>query len=369
MGAGDGAVSRGGFCRASVLAASWFVHAVIAGAAMAQVQGTVIFNDGTKTVSGVITSVSPLLVEVGEKRFPIERIANVEFDDEPTSLKAARRSVILRGDARQAGEDLANIGAEDFDNVEQLVRDELTFVKAAVEGLKGLQAGGAQLGAAEKAVRDYLAKHGASSHHAFFMHELNGRILSRAGKFDEATKAYVPFDKGPPAYQVRGKAARGGLLVEQGKFAEAMAEYSAAAKTETNPNDEASTRQKQEAELGIARCLARLAKPQEAIAMVQEVLKSADPEEADLLARGYNVLGDAYRAAGKDQDAVISYLTVDLVYNSSPQNREEALYNLVQLWERGKFAERARATREQLESTYPNSPWVRKLKTGGAAAP
>jgi len=81
------------------------------------------------------------------------------------------------------------------------------------------------------------------------------------------------------------------------------------------------------------------------------------------------VLGDAYRAAGKDQDAVISYLTVDLVYNSSPQNREEALYNLVQLWERGKFAERARATREQLESTYPNSPWVRKLKTGGAAAP
>ena len=102
--------------------------------------------------------------------------------------------------------------------------------------------------------------------------------------------------------------------------------------------------------------------------MVQGILRSSDPEEGDLLGRGYNVLGEAFRAAGKDQDALISYLTVDLVYNSNPQNREEALFNLVELWKRGNFAERAREAQEQLESTYPNSPWLRKL-TGGAATP
>jgi tetratricopeptide (TPR) repeat protein len=220
----------------------------------------------------------------------------------------------------------------------------------------------------EKAVRDYLAKHGSSSHHAFFMHELNGRILARGGKFDEAAKAYAPFDKGPPAYQVRGRAARGGVLFDQGKFAEAMAEYDAAAKTETDPRDDASAVQKREAELGIARCLARQGKPQEAIDAAQAILKNSDPEDGDILGRAYNVLGDAYRAANKDQDAVIAYLTVDLVYNSSSANREEALFNLAELWERGKYAERARDARQQLESTYPNSPWIRKLK-GGAAAP
>lgn len=347
--------------------AAWLVHAVAAGTALGQIAGTVIFNDGTKSLAGEIVAVSPLSVEIGSKMIPIERISNLEFDAEPPSLKAARRGV-LNGNARQAEDDIKKIAPDELADAEQLVRDELTFVKAAADGLKGLQTGGAQLAVGEKAVRDYLAKQGSSSHHAFFMHELNGRILARGGKFDEAAKAYTPFDKGPPAYQVRGRAARGGLLFEQGKFAEAMAEYAAATKTDTDQKDDASARQKREAELGIARCLARQSKTQEAIDMVQGILRNSDPEEADLLGRGYNVLGEAYRAAGKDQDALISYLTVDLVYNSSSQNREEALFNLVELWKRGNFAERAREAQEQLEQTYPNSPWIRKLK-GGAATP
>ena len=353
--------------RVGAVAAACLVHALMAATAAAQVPGTVVFNDGTKALAGGISAVSPQNVELGDKRFPIERIANVEFDAEPPSMKAARRGV-LNGNAPQAEEDLKKITTEELEGVDQLIRDEFTFVKAATEGLKGLQAGGAQLGTAEKAVRDYIAKHGASSHHAFFMHELSGRILSRSGKFDEAAKAYVPFDKAPPAFQVRGKAARGGLLFEQGKFAEAMAEYTAATRIETDAKDDASARQKREAELGIARCMARQSKAKEAIDMVQGILRSSDPEEGDLLGRGYNVLGEAFRAAGKDQDALISYLTVDLVYNSNPQNREEALFNLVELWKRGNFAERAREAQEQLESTYPNSPWLRKLK-GGAATP
>lgn len=362
----DGRVLRSGV-RAVVVIAACLGHSLTAGTASAEGQGTVIFNDGARALTAELSAVSPLSVELGDKKIPIERIANVEFDAEPPSMKAARRGV-LNGNARQAEEDLKKVTTEELEGVDQLVRDELTFIKAATEGLKGLQAGGAQLGTAEKAVRDYLVKHGASSHHAFFMHELNGRVLSRAGKFDEAAKAYAPFDKGPPAYQVRGKAARGGLLFEQGKFPEAMAEYTAATKIETDAKDDASARQKREAELGIARCMARQSKAQEAIDMVQGILRNSDPEEGDLLGRGYNVLGEAYRAAGKDQDALISYLTVDLVYNSSPQNREEALYNLVELWKRGNFAERAREAQEQLESTYPNSPWLRKLK-GAAATP
>lgn len=352
--------------RGGRLTAILMLSALVAGTAAAQVPGTVVFNDGGKARTGEIAAVSPLNVELGESKIPIERIFDLEFDAEPSSLKAARRGV-LKGDAAQAEEDLKKVTEEQLADAEQLVRDELAFLKAAVAGLKGLQAGGAQLAAGEKAVRDYLAKFGNSSHHAFFMHELNGRLLTRAGKFDEAAKAYAPFDRGPPAFQVRGRAARGGVLFEQGKFDAAMAEYAAAAKTETDAKDDASTMQKREAELGVARCMARQGKSQEAIEALQGVLKNLDPDDGDILGRAYNALGDAYRAAKKDQDALIAYLTVDLVYNTSPTNREEALFNLAELWERGKYAERAREARQQLESTYPNSPWVRKLKAGTAA--
>lgn len=366
---GDGmhaGIGSSGWGRAMVLGIVMIVGTAVTGggSALAQVAGTIVFNDGTRALAGEIGTVSPLKVEIGDKSIPIERIADIEFDEEPSSLKAARRGV-FKGDARQAEDDLKKVDLTQLESAEQLVRDEVTFVKAAVEGLKGLQAGGAQLGTAETAIKSYLTKHG-SSHHAYFMHELYGRVLGRAGKFDEASKAYAPFDKGPPAYQVRGRAARGGLLFEQGKFAEALAEYSAAAKTDTDAKDDASTRQKREAELGVGRCLARQGKPQEAIDLVVGILKNSDPEEGDLLGRAYNVLGDAYRAAGKDQDALISYLTVDLVYNTNPQSREEALFNLADLWDKAKYAERSRDARQQLESTYPNSPWIRKLKAAAA---
>ena len=74
------------------------------------------------------------------------------------------------------------------------------------------------------------------------------------------------------------------------------------------------------------------------------------------------MLGGIYRAAGgKDQDALISFLTVDLVYNTVPDSHAEALYNLGELWERGSQPERAREARQSLKTSYPVSPWAKKL--------
>jgi len=39
----------------------------------------------------------------------------------------------------------------------------------------------------------------------------------------------------------------------------------------------------------------------------------------------------------------------------------EALYNLVELWEATKQPERARDARKTLSTTYPDSPWTKKL--------
>ena len=93
--------------------------------------------------------------------------------------------------------------------------------------------------------------------------------------------------------------------------------------------------------------------------------KDSDPEDKEFLSRAYTVLGGAYRAmGGKDQDALISYLTVDLVYNVLPESHAEALFNLGELWERGSNPERSREARQSLKSSYPASQWTAKLGNG-----
>ncbi len=348
---------------ASILAAA-VLCAVLADQASAQVTGRLIlFN--APGISGDIVAVSPMGVEIdvrGESRkVPIESIREVTFAAEPQSLKAARVA-IMRGQAAQALEDLAKIEPAEMNGAEQLIVDELNFAKAAAVGGQAA-ATGENLAGGEKAVREYLGKH-AQSHHAFRMQELLAKILARSGKFTDAAAALAPLDRGPSAYRVRAATARAGLAYDQKKYDEAFQEFSAAAKIPTPPEDAASVAQKRTAELGAARCLSRQGKGGDAVAAVERIVGESDTDDVEILGQAYNVLGDAHRAAGKNQDAIIAFLTVSMVYNSVAENRAEALYNLSQLWDQAKYPQRAEEARQELASAYPDSVWARKLAGG-----
>jgi len=328
--------------------------------AAAQTADRVVTTAGT--VSGRITATAANELELedraGESRkIPVDQIREVQFGGEPAELKSAR-SMLLRGRAADALEELAKIGANDLDGAEQILLDEVDYVRAAATARVALAAGGDPREPG-KLVADFVAKH-PESHHAYDMQELLGDLLARAGRIDNALAAYGQLAKGPPAFKVRAASAKAAMLLEQGKFAEALGEFDAAVQISTT--DEASAAQKRTAELGRARCLAQLGKPEEAVALVRSVIQQADPEDGDVLGRAYNALGQAYRAvAGKEQDALIAFLTVDLVYNKAPENHAEALYNLVELWEKGANPERSREARSTLETSYPGSRWTKKL--------
>jgi len=343
---------------AAVLAA-W-----LGGQAGAEVPGRLLLGSGP-AISGNIVAVSPMGVEIevrGEQQtVPIERIREVTFAAEPQSLKAARVA-IMRGQAAQAVDDLGKIEAAEMEGAEQLIVDELAFVRAAAVGGQAA-ASGENLAAGEKAVRDYLGKH-AQSHHVFPMQELLAKLLARGGKFADAAAALAPLDRGPPAYRVRAMVSRGGLFYDQKKYDEALREFAAAGQITTDPKDSASTAQKRGAEFGTARCLARQGKGADAVASVERIVGETDPDDVEILGQAYNVLGDAWRSVGKNQDAIIAYLTVSLVYNSVGETRAEALYNLAQLWDQAKYPQRAEEARQELASAYPDSPWARKLSAG-----
>ncbi len=349
----------------------WGIAALVllpAGTAWAQVPGRVFLADGP-AVSGNITAVSRDGVEIEDQKgevqkLSIDRVRDVAFSDEPRPLQAARQ-LIAKGQPGQALAELGKVQPAELDGVDQLILDEMDYVKAAALGGKAVLTGN-DLPVAEKSLRDYLAKHG-QSHHALAMQELFGNVLARAGKFADAEAAFAVIAKGPPAYRIRAASARANLFFAQKKYDEAIKEFTAATRIASDPKDAAGARQKREAELGVARCLSQQGKAAEALAVVDGILKAADPEEKELLGRAYNALGDAYRAAGKDQDALIAYLTVDLVYNAVRESRAEALYNLADLWARGKYPERGREARQELETNYPDSPWTKKVASAAAS--
>ena len=113
------------------------------------------------------------------------------------------------------------------------------------------------------------------------------------------------------------------------------------------------------AKLGKAGVLAASKKSTEAIKLVQDVLETADPEDAPLVARAYNVLGTAHRQAGRTQEALLAFLHVDLLYPSVADAHAEALANLAELWQQIHKMDRARRA---LEDDYPDSPWTKKAE-------
>ena len=118
--------------------------------------------------------------------------------------------------------------------------------------------------------------------------------------------------------------------------------------------------QRTSAQLGKAMALIASKKPDEAVAMTEDILKTADSGDAALMARAYNVLGSAHRQAGRTKDALLAFLHVDVLYPSLPDAHAEALANLADLWEQVHKSERANRAQKTLEDDYPDSPWTKK---------
>lgn len=350
----------------SLLVVACAIMSSASGIAVAQIPDRVMLLP-TGSVSGRVAAVTPNGVDVegrdGEvQNVPIEKIREVQFGGEPQDLKAAR-TLLARGRPVDAIEDLKKLKDEDFQGAEPLIVEEREYVAAAVAARAVLQSGG-DVKAPGQLVAGFLSKH-PKSHHTYELQEILGDLLARANLPDKAIAAYDKVAQGPPAFKVRAASAKARMLFDQKKFDEAAAAFDQA--IAVNATDDASKAQKRAAELGKAKCLAESGKGSEAVDLVLRAIRQASPEEKEMLAAAYNTLGAAHRAAGKDQDALIAFLTVDLVYNVVPDAHAEALANLVALWQKANNPERARQAMQSLESAYPESAWAKQAKAAAGS--
>lgn len=315
---------------------------------------------GGDQLPGSVFSLAPDGIEIetedGVRRLGVGEYRDVAFAGEPAEFGAARRS-LAAGKPQEARETLASVPAEDLADQDRRIREEHDYL---LRLSAALAAGPGESAAAADALADFLERN-SRTHHAYAGREALGDLFARAGRVDEAAAAYRELERGPPAVRVRAAAALGRLLAQTGRPAEAIGRFQAAAAIETDPADAASVVQKREAALGLARCLAAVGRAAEGVAAVEQLIRDAEPDDGDLLARAYAALGACQRSGGSDADALISFLTVDLVHNRVAEVRAEALGNLVELWEATGNPERARAAKAALIDGFPDSSWARKL--------
>jgi tetratricopeptide (TPR) repeat protein len=349
------------------LLAAWaaVLVASMATSATAQIAGEVHRLAGAKITGELELTPNAVTVTTqsgSSTRVGIEEIRFVRFADEPDSLSNAR-SLLLRRSGADAAEEIAKVTPADRAAATTPVLADIAFVTAAADGYASIVSG-ADVDKAVKGLRDFVASN-SRSHNLYAANEVLGGVLARAGRYADAAAAYGELSKGPPALAARAAVLRAELQTAQGKAAEAMRDYEAAAAAATKVPGDGGRQARLAAELGKARCLVLLDKPADAIAACRTVIGGCRPDDAELLSRAFLVLGTAQLASGSmDHDAAASLLTVDLVHNGVPEDRAEALYHLVGLWERANHPERAREARQVLEATFPDSPWTRKLRGG-----
>lgn len=119
-------------------------------------------------------------------------------------------------------------------------------------------------------------------------------------------------------------------------------------------------RQKLLAEVGKARCLAETSSPDEGIKLLEKVIGENEPSDTELFGRAYNALGDCLLKAGKQKDALMAYLHVDVLFYSDPEIHAESLYHLSRLWAAIKKPDCAASARNLLEQRYSGSVWAKQ---------
>ena len=196
-----------------------------------------------------------------------------------------------------------------------------------------------------------------NSYHYFEVCEALGDVFAALGKFDQAETYYDKLAAAPwPEYKKRANVLVGRALVGQKQYDSAITRFNEALSSKGEVKE--SERLALAASLGKASALAGLGKNEEAIAEVNKIIAAADPENLELHARAYNVLGNCYKAANKKKDALLAFLHVDLLYSRFPEQHAEALANLATLWSEVDKADRATAAKNLLKEKYPGSAWA-----------
>jgi tetratricopeptide (TPR) repeat protein len=308
------------------------------------------------TASGHLTSISPdeLVIEVGTstRTYPVNEVDLVQFESEPSEL-AQGRAAVHGGRYEDALPLLAKVNVAAIQRPE--IAQDVEFYKGLAAARLALSGSGSKIDAGRSLLN--FERSNKTSFHYYLTCETLGDLFASLNKADQAETFYDKLSAAPwPEYKMRANLLVGRTLVSQKQFDRAISRFDAVLSGDATGKD--AERHKLAASLGKASAMAGAGKTDEAVKSVQEIIAKADPENQELHARAYNILGNCYKAAHKNKEALISFLHVDLLYSRFPEQHAEALANLATLWAEVDKTDRAAQARNLLKEKYPNSIWA-----------
>ena len=335
---------------------------VVALAVAAQaVQGadTVRTRTSRLPLSGRVTQMSPLEVTLEEgaarvaRQIPVNEVLMIIYEEDPTSLKSARVAAV-EGRFQDCLSSLDKIQADDVSRKE--IKDEIAFYKALCTAKLAL-GGQGELSDAGNLMKSFVADC-SDNYHYLQASEVLGDLLVAAGSYAKALECYDRLAKTSwPEYKMRAGVLIGRALVAQKEIDKAQKAFQEV--LSSGGEGAQAQAQKQAATLGIARCYALGKQPDQAVKMAEDIIAKADPDQGELYAQAYNILGTALRKSGRSKEALLAFLHVDVLYSNYPDAHAESLANLADLWTDANKVERAARCRQLLKEDYGNSRWAR----------
>jgi tetratricopeptide (TPR) repeat protein len=351
------------FSTRSVLAAAAVAFAALVLSPSAQAQDIVYTlskksgNRGTIAPDGMTAAEVTIDMAGVAKKFPANEIIKIAFAEDPSELISARNLTVDKN-YNSAKDQLAKIDPAKVER--ELIKQDIAFYKAFVDAKLALTEGGNKVDAAKALFAFYKAY--PKSYHFYEAAELLGDLSVATANYESAAKYYGDAGLGGapwPEYKLKAGLLMGRALVLAGKFDDANKAFETVAGSgETNTEANAL---KQHAIVGKAQCLAETGKPDEGIAMLNDIVGKNDPQlDGKLFARAYNALGNCYLKQSKPKDALMAFLKTDLLFFTDSDAHAEALSKLATLWDATGHSDRATDARNKLRDRYSGSIWATK---------
>lgn len=214
----------------------------------------------------------------------------------------------------------------------------------------------------EAAIQKLIAAQKGYGEHVRFYEsvQLLSQIQLAAKDFDGARKSLETLSQAPWSdVKLAAQITEAKVLAAEGKTDEAIAKFDSVASAATDsPNDMA---RKYEAMLGHARGLINQSKFDDALKILDEVTDKGPADDSTIQAEAYVLQGQALQGLGRNKEAALSYLHVDILFPREDAYRAESLYQLANLWKLVQHPDRSAEAAGKLVQIYPNSEWRKKL--------
>lgn len=297
-----------------------------------------------------------VVIEVrgNNQNFPSNEILRLLYEGEPPTLSRTK-DLVAQGQIDQAVDEFKKIDAASLPSED--MKQDYQYLRGFIAGTMAIRGKGDPKNAL--ALLSNWVKDNSQSYLFYPAAELMGDLAVASGTPDQAAKYYGGLASAPfPELKTKGSFLQGKALMASKQNSDAKSKFQAV--IDAKLSDPVSLKFQKMARIGIIQCDATEGKASEAIAELEKMVDEGDSTDGELFAELFNTLGALLAGAGRDEEAILSYLKTDQLYGAQSEAHAESLFRLTSLWTKLGATQKAADAKQKLEKLYPTSSWARK---------